>query len=714
MKLNYFIATVALSMGLRADPIILADFEGPDYGAWKVEGTAFGSGPAQGTLPHQMHVDGYRGHGLANSYHGGDGAVGTLTSPPFKIERPYLNFLIGGGGWEGKTCMNLLVDGKLVRSATGQNTKPGGSETLEPASWDVHEWLGHTAQLVLIDQAQGGWGHLLVDQIELDDHPVASLSEKVILQKDFKVTQPYLLIPIANEKRGKNTLALSLSMDAEVLQTLDVTLPQPGQAFWWAAYPLSHWSLEGQSVSITLAEGTKVSASFQEAFAKIHVGGAEEALKPDDYTQPYRNQLHASTRRGWNNDPNGMVYAQGKYHLYYQYNPVGIFWGNMHWGHLESADLVHWDEQPIALFQKTTRDAAYSGGGFVDEMGSGGAGKGVQWATFTSTGRGECAVYSLDGGKSFKEIAENPVVKHRGRDPRVFRDEARQQWVMAVYDEEPWAEAVPPDAANRQHAERHVSFYVSKNLHAWQWTGAFSAPDRSAVFECPDIFELPIEGKPNETRWILMAASNRYFIGQFDGKTFHAEVGPLGTRHGAFYAAQTFSQAPQGRRIEIGWLQTNSYEKIFPEQCSNQGFTLPHELTLRETTQGLRLFYNPVKELEVLRDKVIVKAENLDATEANRLLLSVQGNLAEVTLTLNQPAKVKGFLNGIPVAFEGQEARIYIDRTVAETYADKGLSYEITKRSLQEFHSTRTQLDLPAGVQIKALEVYLLRSIWTP
>ncbi|MFO0929744.1 MAG: hypothetical protein U0736_22430 [Gemmataceae bacterium] len=121
---------VALSsVGRAAEPdLLVADFEGEDYGAWKVEGTAFGPGPARGTLPGQMPVSGYLGKGLVNSYYKGDGSTGTLTSPPFRVRRKHLNFLIGGGGWKGETCINLLVDGKIVRTATGPNTAPGGSE----------------------------------------------------------------------------------------------------------------------------------------------------------------------------------------------------------------------------------------------------------------------------------------------------------------------------------------------------------------------------------------------------------------------------------------------------------------------------------------------------------------------------------------------------------------------------------------------------------
>jgi len=141
------VLVLSAALARAAEDTILADFEGQDYGDWKTTGTAFGPGPAQGTLPNQMPVSGYLGHGLVNSFYGGDKSTGTLTSPEFTINRRYIAFLIGGGGWEGKTCMNLLLEGKVVRSATGPNTQPGGSEALAQASWDVRELAGKTAQI---------------------------------------------------------------------------------------------------------------------------------------------------------------------------------------------------------------------------------------------------------------------------------------------------------------------------------------------------------------------------------------------------------------------------------------------------------------------------------------------------------------------------------------------------------------------------------------
>jgi fructan beta-fructosidase len=697
-----------------AEPIMLADFEGKDYGAWKAEGKAFGDGPAHGRLGGQMVVAGFAGKGLANSYHGGDGTTGTLTSPSFRIERKYLTFLIGGGGWAGQTCFNLIVDGKVVRSATGQNTEPGGSETLEPGAWDVSEFLGQEARLVAVDRAQGGWGHILVDQVVLTDATPAPVIPDAHLERSLQVDGVSLLVPVSNLPRRGGEATLSLYLGTDKVQDFTVNLPRAGEPSWLASYPLSAFGLAGKTVRLTTAGGRKLPAECRAAFESIRCGDEQEALRAANYDEPYRNQFHASSRLGWNNDPNGMVFANGKYHLYYQYNPCGIFWGNMHWGHLESTDLVRWEEQPIALFQRTTKDMAYSGGGWIDVEGTAGLGKGTQFAAFTSTGRGECVAYSKDRGRTFNELPGNPMVKHKGRDPKVIWYAPERKWIMVVYSEDEWAGCadVQPDAGNKADAVRHLAFFASRDLRDWQLVGGFTDPDRSAVYECPEMFELPVVGAPGQSRWIVTAASNRYFIGTFDGRSFHKEAGPFGTRHGAFYAAQTFSDVPDGRRIQIGWLRTDTYLDRFPAQHSNQGFTLPHELTLRSTPVGLRLFFTPVKELESLRGGLIAEGADLTAEQATELLQKCRGELSEVLIELSGSSRARLRLNGVDVSFKGQRAQVFADRIVNETYVDDGATYEITKRPAKEFDSTQTRLELPAGVKVVGLKAYRLNSIW--
>ena len=694
----------------RAD-ILIADFEGDTYGDWKVEGDAFGSGPAHGSLPGQMNVQGYQGKGYVDSYHGGDDSLGTLTSPEFKIERKFINFLIGGGGFANETCINLLIDGKVVRTETGTNTEPGGEETLAPASWDVARFAGRSAVIQIVDSRKGGWGHINVDQIVQSDTKAATTVAS--LEKTIKVNGSHLLVPVANVSRDNRAITLGIYDGDKLVENFTVMLPKAGDAFWLAAYPIKPFSLRGKSVRITTNKGARVSEDVRASFDRITIGPESEALAASDYSQPYRNQFHASTRRGWNNDPNGLVYHNGKYHLYYQYNPFGIFWGNMHWGHLESTDLIHWKELPIALYQRTTSDMAFSGAGFVDFNNSSGLGKGTQFAAFTSTGRGECLVYSKDGGLSFTEIPENPVVKNTGRDPKVFWYEPERKWVMIVYDETRCAETIATPAANHDEKDnRNLAFYESKNLRQWTRVGAFTDPDRGAVFECPDIFLLPVVGKPGESRWIVQAAQNRYFVGQFDGKTFHKEGGPFGTQHGAFYAAETVSNMLDGRRIQIGWAQPDSYEQLFPDQIVNQGFTIPHELTLRETSEGLRVFYNPIKEMESLRGDVIAEGKDLSPAAANALLQKCKGELTETLVEFAEQGQKQIIINGMDAGFNGRTARIFTDRILNEVYADGGISYEVRKLPAKNFESRENRLTAPADTVIRSLKIYRLKSIW--
>jgi fructan beta-fructosidase len=678
--------------------ILIADFEMESWGDWKVEGDAFGSGPALGTLPGQMPVSGFVGRRLVNSFLQGDRTTGRLTSPEFRIQRPWLNFLIGGGGHDGETCMNLLVDGKVVRTETGWNTSSGGSEELQSASWDVVELAGKMAVLQIVDQHTGGWGHINVDQITLSDTNTAPV--RIAMKKTLTVDSTHLLVPVSNS--AKPTL-LGIFQGDNLVQSFSVALPQDGEPFWLAGYPINHFGLQGKEITLAPVDAaSRIPESSRAAFDRIRTGTSADAMKADDYQQPYRDQFHVTTRRGWNNDPNGMVYHNGRYHLYYQHNPFGIDWGNMHWGHVESTDLIHWEEKPIAVFQRTVKDMAFSGSGFIDFNNSAGLGKDTLFIAFTSTGRGECLAWSKDGGLSFTEIEENPVVKHNGRDPRVLWYTPEQKWVMVIYDETACAEteAVPP-ASDRGLASRNFVFYESKNLRQWTRTGAFTDPDREAVFECPELFELPVEGKSGETRWIVLGAQNRYFIGRFDGKTFVKESGPHGESRGALYAAQTFSDVPDGRRIQIGWIRTTPFVSRFPDQIVSQSFTLPQELTLRDTDAGLRMFMEPVAETKRLRDKLL--AEGVDGLEA------CAGETTEVLIEFKEDGRHELIINGIDASFTGRHARIFTDRTFNEVYSDGGLGYSATQRLPANVDSTQTVLK---NGTVKSLQVYRLKSIW--
>ena len=298
----------------------------------------------------------------------------------------------------------------------------------------------------------------------------------------------------------------------------------------------------------------------------------------DLYGEADRPRFHFTSRRGWLNDPNGLVWNKGEYHLFYQHNPYGWDWGNMHWGHARSRDLIHWEELPIALYPHKYGDWAFSGSAVVDAKNTSGFGsvdRPAMVAAYTSTGRGECIVWSVDGGRTWAEFAGNPVVKHNGRDPRLFWHEPTRRWIMAVYEE--------GDGKTRA-----IAFHSSPDLKAWTRESQIDG-----FYECPDLFELPVKGSnPPRSLWVLSAADGQYRLGQFDGHRFTPETPKLTLWHGDFYAAQTFSDTPDGRRIQIGW----SRGIDFPGMPFNQQMTVPCELTLRATAEGPRLCAEPVAE----------------------------------------------------------------------------------------------------------------------
>jgi len=682
----------------RAD-VVVADFERETYHPWVAEGPAFGMSPARGAWPGQMAVEGFEGRGLVNSFQGGDDSTGTLTSPPIRIERNHLNFLIGGGKYPGETCLDLLIDGRVVRTATGPNNRPGGSERLDWQSWNVTEFAGQSAMLRVVDHRKGGWGHINVDQIVQSDRPRGM----VAIARSVDVARRFLILPV-DEKAP--TRKVKVAGTGPVVREFDIKLAE-GKPSFTSFLDLS--SLPGQrlEVSTRLHVGSKALDGITQADAPVDLGGL--------YHEPGRPQFHFTSRRGWLNDPNGLVCFEGEYHLFYQHNPYGWDWGNMHWGHAVSPDLIHWQELPIAIYPHAYGDWAFSGSAVVDTENTSGFGDGSKpplVAAYTSTGRGECIVFSRDRGRTWSEFAGNPVVKHAGRDPRLLWHAPSKRWVMAVYDEEG--------------GRRDVVFQTSPDLKTWTYASRIDG-----FYECPDLFELPVEGQPGRTFWVLSAADGAYLLGQFDGKTFTPEPGgKKKTWHGNFYAAQTFSNEPKGRRIQVGWAQGIA----FPGQPFNQQMNIPCELTLRSTEDGVGMFANPVSELEGLRGvmKVIMPGESggtqgeIKATLPSGLLdilveieVGTQGRL-----DIDLPgATISHDVAGRWLACNGTSAplapiagrirlRILADRGSIEIFANDGrvvISKGLDHRPRSEGLTIRSS---GKNMNLCSLQIHEMRSAW--
>lgn len=334
------------------------------------------------------------------------------------------------------------------------------------------------------------------------------------------------------------------------------------------------------------------------------------SLKNEEDSRP---SVHFTPLKNWMNDPNGLVYYKGEYHLFYQYHPGGNKWGPMHWGHAISTDLFNWKDMPIALFPDAN-GAVFSGSVVVDSANTAGFKTGTESpmvAVYTSAGdrQSQSIAYSNDKGRTWVKYLKNPVLPNPGindfRDPKVFWNAATANWIMSL-------------------ATGHeISFYSSSNLKEWKFESAFGKGmgAQGGVWECPDLFPVRIDNT-TEIKWVLLVSLNpggpnggsatQYFVGNFDGKKFTPDDTTIswvdyGTDN---YAGVTFANIPptDGRRISIGWMSNWVYAELVPTTTWRSTMTLPRELRLTKTDNRYKLVSSPVSEL----NKYIVGLENID------------------------------------------------------------------------------------------------------
>lgn len=705
----------AVRPGAQADTaqrsdIVFADFEGETYAPWKAEGEAFGTGPATGTLLHQMTVTGFAGKRLVNSFLGGDGARGRLVSPRFTIDRKFIAFLIGGGGHYGKTCINLVVEGKVVRTATGSNISSGGSEALHRSGWDVQDLRGRSAHLEIVDAATGGWGHINVDQITFTDNkpPLSDVSRTITADKR------YLNLPIKN---GGPVRTVTILADGKIVHRFEAALADETPD--WRAF-VDVKPQKGKKLTITVNTLPEKSAALDGITNTDRVVG-EETL----YREPLRPQFHFSAKRGWLNDPNGLVYYNGEYLLFFQHCP--FFWsgdGPKYWGLAVSRDLVHWTEVEEALAPDEF-GAMWSGSAAVDWKNTSGFGKdGKPPVVLMYTAAGDpftqCLAYTTDG-RQVTKFAGNPVlgnVTPGNRDPRIFWYEPTGRWVQALWVEE--------DRKNTIH------IYTSPNLREWTRASVVPGqPGSNYLYECPDLFPLPLDGDAKKTKWIITGADSQYTVGSFDGATFTPETPVLpGHRGRGFYAAQTFNDEPKGRRVQIGWWQTETRGMPF-----NQSMSLPLELKLISTPDGPRMTWTPIKELESLRAKSRVLGKVTVGAEGDaNPLAPIRAELVEAraSFTPGGAESVTFTVRGIPVVYDvkkqevivnghhapapliggKQDLIIYADRTGLEVFASGGRTFVPIPVNLKPEDTSVSVAARGGSVVFDQLEVHELRSAW--
>jgi len=326
-------------------------------------------------------------------------------------------------------------------------------------------------------------------------------------------------------------------------------------------------------------------------------------------TDRYRPQFHFTPLRNWMNDPNGLVYFDDEYHLFYQYNPYDTVWGHMHWGHAVSPDLVHWHHLPIALHEEMdTGITMFSGSAVVDWQnmsGFGNPGHPPIIAIYTGDHRPAPLedihiAYSTDHGKSFIKYADNPVIdvgNPKFGDPKVFWHKRTAKWIMVNI---------------LGHEQGCVVLYSSTDFRNWTYLSRFEAPDVApAIWECPDLFPLAVDSDPGDVRCVLKSNNTDpagqqtwYFVGDFDGTTFASESTAeeaVGRDYGEIYAEMTYNGIPaaDGRRILIGWVR----QKPSEDRAWTGAQSIPRVLTLRTGDRGLVVCQTPVGEMERLRQE---------------------------------------------------------------------------------------------------------------
>ena len=471
------------------------------------------------------------------------------------------------------------------------------------------------------------------------------------------------------------------------------------------------------------------------------------------YKERYRPQFHFSSRRGFINDPNGLVYYAGEYHLYYQHLPFGtdVGFDLKFWGHAVSTDLIHWQELPPVLYPDE-HGAMYSGSAVVDWRNSSGFQVGDApplVALYTADGSSadverpftQCLAYSNDRGQSWTKDENNPVLGHivgENRDPRVIWHEATQRWIMVLYlDGARWG------------------FFGSPNLREWTKLSEIELADSHS---CPDLFPLAVDGDPAQIKWVLWGANTRYMIGDFDGTRFIPE-GELYRQQpaGTAYAAQTWNDIPaaDGRTIQIAWFRTAT-----PGMPFTHCMTLPYELSLKRAGSTVHLCAEPVRELKKLRTNhrqwrdIVLDVEQLSEFNPRQPLtparrgdwgrypLGTVGDTLDIecVIDLGSAAAVALSIRGVSVvvdaqnrciAIEGGQARlqtptsapfpseggnihlrILVDRTTFEVFADAGrVVLPLGVIPVDDNH-TLAMAAKGGRAAIISLDSWDLRSIW--
>lgn len=479
----------------------------------------------------------------------------------------------------------------------------------------------------------------------------------------LRISHPkkYLLLPI-QESAAEGKVRLDTGSPADV--AMDVRLATDSIDYY---------------VPFELPEGE---AQAKVSIERVHKGAVcWDSLSVCDVfdstnTDYFRPVYHHTPVYGWMNDANGLVYKDGEYHLYFQYNPYGSKWGNMHWGHSVSRDLVHWQHLEPAI-ARDTMGHIFSGSTVVDKDNTAGYGKNAIIAFYTSAsdehGQIQCMAYSTDNGRTFTKYEHNPILTPFDglkdfRDPKVFWYEPTKQWIMIVS------------------ADKNMRFYSSTNLKDWQYLSQFgegygAQPNQ---FECPDFVQLPVDGDKSRMKWVMIVNINpgclfggsatEYFVGDFDGKTFRCDDAPSVTKWLDYgkdhYATVCFSNTGS-RVVAVPWMSNWQYANATPN-CQYRGANaLPRELSLFSKDGSVYMAANAVKETAKLRrDTQSLGSFTVGGERLIRPLPTGEGGACELTLSLTPGQATRtGFelLNDrgekVDIYFDLTRQRLVMDRT---------------------------------------------------
>jgi sucrose-6-phosphate hydrolase SacC (GH32 family) len=542
-----------------------------------------------------------------------------------------------------------------------------------------------------------------------EDILLGGRSRILVLQKK------YLNFPVKN---GAEKHFINLIIDGKVVREFDIELA-PDKPDFWVFLDVSEFRNKKAILRID-----KFEPDISKGFGSIYQADTFKGQK-NLYREKLRPQFHFTSRRGWNNDSNGMIYYDGEYHLFYQHNPYGWKWGNMTWGHAVSEDIIHWKELGDAIHPDRL-GTIFSGSAVVDVNNTAGFQTGYEKVIvciYTSAGgrnpmsKGrpftQSIAYSNDRGRTWTVYENNPVIGHisgSNRDPKVIWHVPTSQWVMALYLD-----------------KNIMGFFTSDDLKSWKFQSKIEC-----FHECPELFELPVDGDENNKRWILYGGSGEYLIGDFDGKQFKSRTEQIRFHYGnCFYASQTFNNVPEedGRRIQIAWGRV-----AMPGMPFNQMMLFPVTLRLETTEEGPRIFAEPIREIEKIhmrrlqwKNKVLKQGENL--------LSGLSGELFHIKaeLKIDDDVEETGFvIRDVPVVYNVRKQQlscqkktaplrtidgkirleILVDRTSIEIFGNHGRIYMPIGVILSDNSKSLEIFTKGGNIEVESLKVYKLGSIW--